>query len=401
MGLRSSLRHLGVKASRALELAGLTLRQVSSRGLTRPDLEAIPAYKAGKPAPARLAGQRAPYKLSSNENPYPPLPSVRAAIARAAEESHRYPDFSSARLVHALAQRHSVSDDAVVVGTGSVAVLGHLVQASCAPGDEVVFAWRSFEAYPIVTITAGATPVAVPNRADHSHDVEAMLAAVTPHTRVMFLCTPNNPTGTALSGAAVEHVLVHIPDHVLVVLDEAYAEFVNDPAVVQGSLVIARELNAGRQNVVLLRTFSKAYGLAGLRVGYAIVAPVVAEVVRKVSTPFGVGLLAEEAALASLEAEPELAIRVAGVVSEREELSKMLRAAGVPHPPSQGNFIWIPSHGLTGDLAAACTGAGLSVRPFDGEGIRITIAEPEANAAVAALLTSWATRLQVAGTGAH
>nr|MCU0264963.1 aminotransferase class I/II-fold pyridoxal phosphate-dependent enzyme [Actinomycetes bacterium] len=230
----------------------------TSRGAPRlrPVLADLPAYRAGRPAPEGA------FKISSNENPYPPLPSVLAAVSRAAEQANRYPDFASTDLVEALAARFTVAAEQVAVGTGSVGIAQQLVQATAGVGDEVLFAWRSFEAYPIITRIAGATPVQVPLGADEGHDLTAMRAALTDRTRLVFVCTPNNPTGTAVRRAALEAFLDAVPADALVVLDEAYREFVRDPEVPDGL-----DLVRGRPNVAVLRTFSKAYGLAALRVG--------------------------------------------------------------------------------------------------------------------------------------
>src|SRR6266702_3044904 len=272
----------------------------------RPELSEVPSYKAGQPAPEGA------FKISSNENPYPPLPSVLQVLARAATEVNRYPDFGSSRLVAALADRYRVPVENVAVGTGSVGVAQQLVQAVAGAGDEVLFAWRSFEAYPIISRVDGATPVAVPLDADDRHDLVAMAAALTDRTRLVFVCNPNNPTGTAVRTQELETFLAAVPDDVLVVLDEAYCEFVRDPEVPDG-LRFYRE----RPNVCVLRTFSKAYGLAALRVGFTIAREPVAEAVRKTAVPFGVSSLAQEAAVASLAAEPELLERVAVLVEER------------------------------------------------------------------------------------
>src|SRR4051795_5908504 len=227
-------------------------------------LAAIPRYVPGRPA--RDDGRT--FKLSSNENPYPPLPSVLEAVARAAATMNRYPDMGSARLVEAIATRLGVPAECVVPGTGSVAVLGHLVQSVCDEGDEVVFAWRSFEAYPIVTQVCGARPVPVPLTPDARHDLPAMAAAVTDRTRLVLVCSPNNPTGPAVHAQELEAFLDRVPRSVLVVLDEAYVEFVRDEKVPDGLAVWRRH-----RNVAVLRTFSKAYGLAGLRGGHPVPHP--------------------------------------------------------------------------------------------------------------------------------
>ena len=346
----------------------------------RPALGRVPVYRPGRP-PVPGSGDLVAYKLSSNENPYPPLPGVLEATARAVAQMNRYPDMGNVVMTAALSVRLGVPADAIAFGTGSVAVLYHLLQATCEAGDEVVYAWRSFEAYPIAVAITGATAVAVPLGPGAVHDLRAMLAAVTPATRVVMLCTPNNPTGPALRHAEVVAFLDAVPDDVLVVIDEAYVEFVTDPERVRGL-----DLVADRANVVVLRTFSKAYGLAGFRVGYCVAAPAIAAAVRAVALPFGVSVPAQAAVVASLEAEPALLERVAVLVEARGDLLAGLRGLGFAVPEAQGNFVWLPAGPRTAAYAEAFGAAALSVRPYasgdDQDGIRITVGEPEANARV-------------------
>jgi histidinol-phosphate aminotransferase len=331
-------------------------------------ISAIPRY-----VPGRAAAPTA-YKISSNENPYPPLPSVLEAVADAARALNRYPDMASLRLVAAIARRLGVPERTVVPGTGSVGVLGHIVQSVCDEGDEVVYAWRSFEAYPIVTQVAGARPVPVPLTPDARHDLTAMAAAVTDRTRLVLVCSPNNPTGPAVHAQELEAFLDRVPRNVLVVLDEAYVEFVRDQRAPDGLDVWHHH-----PNVALLRTFSKAYGLAGLRVGYTVVHEPLADAVRAAALPFGVSTIAQEAAIASLAAEAELLERVDALVAERERVVARLRDAGWSIPDAQGNFVWFGLGERTLDFAAACADGGVVVRPFAGDGTRCTVGEPEAN----------------------
>ncbi len=334
----------------------------------RADLAAIPAYQAGRSAPVGAV------KLSSNENPFPPLPGVEAAIADAAASVNRYPDFGSARLVNALAARLEVDSGQIAVGTGSVAVLGQVMNAMAGAGDEIVIPWRSFEAYPILATLAGASLVRVPLRADGSHDLDAMAAAVTDRTRLVMVCTPNNPTGTAVRRDQLEQLLAQVPGDVLVAIDEAYVEFVRDAESPD-----ALDLAMTRDNVIVLRTFSKAYGLAGLRVGYAVGPVAVAAELRKAQLPFGVTAMAEQAAIASLAGEHELLRRVEVLVQERSRVVDALRAMSYNHPDAQGNFVWLPL-GIRADAFAGATeAAGVIVRPFAGEGVRVTIGEQRAN----------------------
>nr|WP_312892765.1 histidinol-phosphate transaminase [Allostreptomyces psammosilenae] len=345
--------------------------QVGAGPRLRGVLGTVPVYVPGAP-PAPGPDGRA-YKLSSNENPYPPLPGVTEALVRAAGDFNRYPDAGATRLYTALSERLGVPADHLAVGPGAVAVLEQAVRAAAGAGDEVVFAWRSFEAYPIMVGLSGATPVTVPLTADGHHDLDAMAAAITPRTRAVLVCSPNNPTGTFIPRPELERFLDRVPSDVLVVLDEAYREFAAGPDWFDGA-----ELLDGRPNLVVVRTFSKAYGLAGLRVGYAVGAPPVAEALRKTATPFGVTQLAQEAAVASLAAEDELLARVAALVEERERVVKALAEQGWALPESRGNFVWLELGERTGEFAERCRAAGLSVRPFAGEGVRVTVAESAA-----------------------
>lgn len=335
-------------------------------------LDAVPAYVAGKPPVAREG--LTVYKVSSNENPYPPLPSVLDVVRDAAATMNRYPDMGVSALTDALAAHLDVPRERIATGTGSVGVLGQIMQATCDAGDEVVYAWRSFEAYPIVVALSGATSVQVPLTAEHRHDLPAMLAAITERTKVVMVCTPNNPTGPSVGHDELVGFVDAVPSDVLVVIDEAYLEFVQDDDPVR-----ALEILRDRPNVVVLRTFSKAYGLAGLRVGYAVAHEPVAEALRKTATPFGVNTLAQVAAVASLQAADELEVRVKELVAERARVVAGLTEAGWDVPQSGANFVWFPVGERTPELVAACTEAGLSVRPYGSDGVRVTIGETEAN----------------------
>lgn len=339
----------------------------------RAALDGIPTYKPGRAATAPT-GELAAYKVSSNENPYPPLPSVLGVVTDAAASMNRYPDMAASALVQAIAERFDVPAEHVATGTGSVGVLGQVVQATCTEGDEAVYAWRSFEAYPIVVGVSGARGVPVPLAPGARHDLDAMAAAITERTRLVLVCTPNNPTGPAVRDDELRTFLDRVPTDVLVVIDEAYREFVRDPQVPD-----AVDIYRDRPNVVVLRTFSKAYGLAGLRVGYAVAHPPVADALRKTAVPFGVSGMAQAAAIASLAAEQELLERVDQLVGERTRVWRGLREHGMDVPETQANFVWLALGEATVDFAAACEEAGLVVRPFPGEGARCTIAETEAN----------------------
>jgi histidinol-phosphate aminotransferase len=356
--------------------------------LTRADLDAIPAYVPGRTVAdlVRELGLSEAIKLASNEVPYGPLPGVPEAVAQAVQDSHRYPDGGSVALRDRISQRYGVAPERIVTGCGSVALAELLAKATCLPGDEILYSWRSFEAYPIVTAGVGATSVRVPNTAGHGHDLPAMAEAITDRTRVVIVCNPNNPTGTAVTQAELDRFLDTVPSDVLVVLDEAYREFVTDDRVPDGLTTYS-----DRPNVLVLRTFSKAWGLAGLRVGFLVAQPEVAGAVRKVLTPFSTNLIAQAAALAALEAEDEVKRRCALVVSERERVTEALRKLSVEVPASQANFVWLPLGDRAAAFGASCESRGVIVRPFQPDGVRVTIGTPEENdaflaAAEAALL---------------
>ncbi|WP_092092450.1 histidinol-phosphate transaminase [Curtobacterium sp. UNCCL20] len=332
----------------------------------RPEIAVLPAYKQGRQAAADA------FKLSSNENPFPPLPGVVEAV-QAQTAFNRYPDATALAVRAVLANRFGLTVDEVHVAPGSVAVLHELAKATSGPGDEIVYAWRSFEAYPGVVTVAGATSVQVPNRADGGHDLDAMAAAVTDRTRMVIVCTPNNPTGPIVTGAEFEAFMAAVPSTVLVVLDEAYAEFVTDVTAVRGAALLERY-----PNLVVLRTFSKAYGLAGLRVGYALGPAYVLDAVRACAIPLSVTAQGQAAALASLERESELLERVAELAARRDRVVRALRAQGWAVPDAQGNFVWLPTGEGTAVAAEAFERAGIIVRAFAPEGIRISIGEHEA-----------------------
>jgi len=330
----------------------------------------MPKYVPGRAIPEAI-------KLSSNETPYPPLPYVIERAARAAAQGNRYPDASSAELIAALAKRYAVAPEQVAVGCGSVSLLTQLVQAAADAGDEVIYAWRSFEAYPIIAAVAGATSVQVPLSADHRHDLDAMAAAISDRTRVIMVCNPNNPTGTTVTEDELRAFLATVPSDVVVALDEAYREYVTDPAVPDGLTLLA-----DFPNLVVFRTFSKAYGLAGFRVGYAIAAdPAIATALQQTQIPFAVTTISQQAALASLE-EPaleQLNQRVTETVTERVRLRDELVALGYEVPASQANFLWFPLGRGTVEWARGCEEQGVIVRPFAGDGARVTVSSRAEN----------------------
>ena len=334
--------------------------------IVRADISEIPSYIPGK----RLADA---LKLSSNEVTHPPLPAAVAAMAEAAAAANRYPDMGATDLVHAIAKHLRLRPEQVAVGCGSSALCQQLVQITCKTGDEVVFPWRSFEAYPIFARVAGATPRPVPLTADHRVDLPALAAAITPATRLVFVCNPNNPTGTTITKQEFEEFMAVVPPTTLVALDEAYFEFVRTQDTPMGTEVVVKH-----ENVVALRTFSKAYGLAGVRVGYAFGNPAIIAALNKVAIPFGVSAVAQAGAIASLAGAAQLLERTNETVSERDRVARAIGAI-----PSEANFVWIPTE-TAATLAQQLADQGVIVRAFP-EGVRITVTDhAEANRFLAA-----------------
>jgi histidinol-phosphate aminotransferase len=327
-------------------------------------------YRPGQ-VPAGPDGRS--FKLSSNESPFGPLPSVVEAITAAAGQANRYPDNGAAALTEAIASRFAVPAEHIAVGCGSVGVTQQLLEATGEPGAEIIYAWRSFEAYPLLTDLAGAASVRVPLR-DQAHDLAAMADAITGQTRMIFVCNPNNPTGTVVHRATLTGFLDRVPANCLVILDEAYREYVRDSDVPDGI-----SLYRDRPNVAVLRTFSKAYGLAGLRIGFMVAHEEVATAARKTMLPFTVNAIAQAAAAASLDAERELLDRVDVVVKERDRVRGELLGQGWTVPPTEANFVWLPLGDDTAGFAAACARRGIGIRPFGAEGARITIGDEAAN----------------------
>jgi histidinol-phosphate aminotransferase len=339
-------------------------------------MSALPAYVAGRKTPGAVV-------LASNESPFGLLPAVAATIDGLTAGVSRYPDMMSTALIAAIAEHHSVTPDRVAVGAGSVEVVGQLAAAVVDAGDEILYGWRAFEAYPIITAVVGGVSVKVPLN-DHVHDLDAMAAAVTDRTRMILICNPNNPTGTAVGETAIDGFLDRVPDDVLVVIDEAYHHFA-DPALVPNAVTAYGD----RANVVVTRTFSKAYALAGLRVGYCVGPAEIVTAVRKTQVPFSVSTLAQQCAIAALGEAAEVERRAALTVAERERVTKELASAGYDVPPSQANFVWLPLGENSAALAQHCEAGGVIVRPFAGEGVRVTTGLPEENDQLLNLVSSW------------
>jgi histidinol-phosphate aminotransferase len=348
----------------------------------RPELGELPAYVEGKTVTGAI-------KLASNETIHGPLPSVRAAIERAVGVVNRYPDNHNAELKSRLAQHVNAEAGAgfapehVAVGGGSVNLCQRLIQATASVGDEVLYGWRSFEMYPLQVRVAGAVPVEVPLR-DETFDLYAMLAAISDRTRLIFVCNPNNPTSTVVDPQALISFVEAVPPHILICIDEAYVEYIRD-GMRPDSFGLVRSYS----NVVVLRTFSKAYGLAGLRVGYAVGDPQVITALNKVSVPFTTTNVSQAAAIASLDAADELLARADAVVAERTRVSEALRGAGFTVPSSQANFIWLPLGRRTSDFVEQAADARIVVRPYGADGVRITIGAPEENNALLQFAQGW------------
>jgi histidinol-phosphate aminotransferase len=328
---------------------------------------------AALPAPPR---QQKPglIRMDLNEITDGPLPGVVEEVSRAASRAHRYPDPLSTRLAGRIAEHEGVSTARVAVGCGATSLIQQLVLATCDPHDEVVFGWPSFEAYPMLARIAGARSRPVPTSVDHALDLEAMAASVTGRTRLVFICNPNNPTGTVIGRDELLDFIESVPSTVLIVLDEAYRDFVNDDDVLDGMRSAAE-----RDNVVVLRTFSKAYGLAGLRVGYALGAPTITAALRQVAVPFAVSTVAQIAAKASIDAHDQLAERCQAIAVERDRMYCELREVGYAGPASHGNFLWLPLGGWSGSFEEHCLKQGIAIRTIARRGVRVTVAGPEEN----------------------
>lgn len=330
----------------------------------RASVAGAPPYVPGR----RPSGSGRVARLASNELAYGPLPEVLEALGRSGFQ--RYPEPTAADLRSALGARLGVSPDAVVATPGSVALCRLLVEALCDPGEEVLFAWRSFEAYPMVTSSAGAVPVMVP-LVDGRHDLHAMAGAITERTRLVLVCSPNNPTGPVVGAGEFADFLGAVRDDVLVVLDEAYVEFVAADVDRPDGLALL----ASHPNLLVMRTFSKAYGLAGARVGYGVCDPALAAILRSTQVPFAVAQPSIDVAIASLGAD--LTERVAATARRRDALVGWLAERGVTVPPAHGNFVWLPLGTRSTPLAEGLAERRVLVRPFAGEGIRITIGDDE------------------------
>jgi histidinol-phosphate aminotransferase len=346
-----------------------------------PAVAGIVPYEPGKPVEEvqRELGLERVVKLASNEGPHGPVPAALEALERASRDLNRYPDGGAYRLRAALADRHGVRFEEVAVGSGADGVVDCLSQLALGPGDDVVCGWPSFPSYVIYAVKLGATAQRVPLR-DQRYDLEAMLAAIGPRTKLAYVCHPNNPTGTSNSRAELDAWFERVPEHVLTVLDQAYFEYVEDPDYPDG---VEEYLKAGRR-VVVLRTFSKIFGLAGLRVGYALAPEPVVTAIGKVKRAFDVTSAAQEAALASLGAASEVERRRRENTEGRAQLETILRKHGLEPPgPAVANFLFAEVGDDARPLFEALLREGVIVRPTAGFGapgaIRVSVGTAEEN----------------------
>lgn len=339
--------------------------------MIRPDLNQLPVYTPGKKADDALV-------LASNETSEPPLPAAVEAIQSAAHTLNRYPHMATSPLHHAIADLHGVAVEEVAVGCGSSSLLQQLVLATCKDGDSTLFAWRSFEAYPILSRIGGATPIQVPLDSHHRHDLGAMADAITNKTSLIILCNPNNPTGTLVTEDELERFLRRVPDHVTVCIDEAYLDYTDDDLKPDSLGLVKRH-----PNVCFARTFSKCYGLAGARVGYMIGSPEIISAVNRTQVPFSVSTLAHDAAIACLNDPQSKAERVSRTVPQRHRLRDFLVKEFIHSsrwtmneadiPESQSNFLWLSLGDQSDTFTEALAHEHILVRCFSGDGVRITV----------------------------
>lgn len=347
-----------------------------SIGRPRPAVDALPAYRPGKGAAQAEEehGITHAIKLASNENPLPPLPAIQEAVAAAVAGANRYADHRATEVRERIASWLSVDVQMVTAGCGSVGLLQQIVLTYIDPGDQVVYPWRSFEVYPVYTQLMGGEAVTVPLNDAHGFDLEGIVDAVTDRTKLVFLATPNNPTGTAVTTTELASILERIPDETIVVVDEAYREFL-DPSF--GDPV--HDVVPAHPNVLVTRTMSKAHGLAGVRFGYAIGHPDVITAIDKTLAPFAVNAVAQAAALAAIDAEEEITDRVRTILAERDRVVGVLQGAGWELPDAQANFVYLPLGDRTDSIYLALEKRGVVTRPFSNEGIRVTIGTAEEN----------------------
>ncbi|MUL81400.1 MULTISPECIES: histidinol-phosphate transaminase [unclassified Mycolicibacterium] len=321
-----------------------------------------------------------PLALSLNECPFPPLPAVRSALRACDESANRYPEFLPQRLRSMIADHDGMAEEQVIVGAGATGVIMQVLHAVTSPGDTMVMAAPNFDGYPLFAQMARLRTVSVPLDGHGHHDLEAMAAAAT-QARVVVVCRPHNPTGTIEPAAEIERFLARLPEDTVVLLDEAYVEFLSAEHCIDGPSLVARF-----GNVVVVRTFSKAYGLAGLRIGYGFCAPDLGRQLWRMQLPFGIGLSAQVAVAASYAAESQLRQRIRMIAAERRYLQMRLRALGVYSTDGQANFLFLPE-GST-PWPDVFDGTGLQLRHYTDGGVRITIGSRQSTRAVLGAVTA-------------
>jgi histidinol-phosphate aminotransferase len=350
----------------------------TDRAFFRAAVAGLTPYQPGKPVEdvQRELGLDRVIKLASNEGPFGPFPAAEEAMARAVSDLNRYPDGGAYRLHEALAARHAVNPAAICVGAGADGCIDMLSQAILGPGDEVVCGWPSFPSYLIYASKQGATPVPVPLR-DHRYDLTALLAAITPRTKLVYICHPNNPTGTMNTADELDAYFDAVPEHVLTVVDQAYFEYIDRPDYPDA---VERYLQHGRR-VVVLRTFSKIYGLAGLRIGYAVGSETVCAALAKVRRPFDLTSPAQAAALASIDGAEEIERRRQVNTTGLALLDAVVREHGFKPVESVGNFVYVETGSDANILFDQLLHQGVIVRPLAGFGsttaIRVSVGTPD------------------------
>ncbi|MDQ3066901.1 MAG: histidinol-phosphate transaminase [Actinomycetota bacterium] len=358
--------------------------------LFRAALDGLVPYEPGKPEEEvqRELGLDRVVKLASNEGPWGPFPAALEALERSASALNRYPDGGAFHLRNAIAERHGVDTANVITGAGADAIIGHLSVAALDPGDEIVTGWPSFISYVLDALKLGAVPRKVP-LVDDRYDLDALLDAVGPKTKLVYIATPNNPTGTMTTRTELDAYFERVPEHVLTVVDQAYFEYIDHPDYPDA---VAEYLNRGRR-VLVLRTFSKIYGLAGLRVGYGVGPADVIEAIGKTRRAFDVSTQAQVAALASIDGRDELAERRRLTHEGRAQLERTLREHGFqPAGPAVANFLFVEVGDDAQGLFEALLRQGAIVRPMGGFGapgaLRITVGTPDENAFFSEALAS-------------
>lgn len=342
-----------------------------------PDIASLSPYVPGKPIEElqRELGLSRVIKLASNENPLGPSPKALAALVGGHDSLHRYPDGGAYRLRQALADRWKVSLDHIILGNGSDEILGLLARTFLAPGDEAVMADQTFVIYKMEVTAAHGKAVIVP-LVNWTHDLVGMTKAITPKTRLVFLCNPNNPTGTMVAADAVARFMAQVPESVIVVFDEAYLEYVRDSNFPDSLQYVMQGRNA-----IVLRTFSKIYGLAGLRIGYGITTPEITNCLNRVRPPFNANTLAQRAALAALGDDEHVAKSRAVNAAGMQQLESGLRALGFTVIPSQANFVYFDIQRDGRRVFDALLQLGIIVRHIEGTMLRVTIGQPDENQA--------------------